>query len=168
MARFWIPPASRQGMRWSRFFQIGSSRRGFRSRFRCVLIHCRERHRRVSPEWQGSGFRRQAGKVCAGHAFSNRRIAMSALTGVTDANGDFAFPAVRPGQYKVLAWESSGLALMLQGAGLEALKPLDAKSATMKLKSGGRETVQLNWVSSEEKEKAFVVREAAGRDVKEI
>jgi protocatechuate 3,4-dioxygenase beta subunit len=85
-------------------------------------------------------------------------IAMSALTGCTDANGDFVFSAVRPGQYKVLAWESYGSALMLQGAGLESLKPLDAKSATVKLESGGRETVQLNWVSAEEKEKAFAIR----------
>lgn len=85
-------------------------------------------------------------------------IAMSVLTGVTDANGDFAFPAVRPGQYKVLAWESSGSALLLQAAGLEALKPLDGKSATVKLKPGRRETVQLNWVSAEDKEKAFAAR----------
>ena len=90
--------------------------------------------------------------------FPTNAIAMSALTGVTDANGDFVFSAVRPGQYKVLAWESPGSALLLQAAGLEALKPLDAKSATVKLKPGGRETVQLNWVSTEEKEKAFVVR----------
>jgi hypothetical protein len=90
--------------------------------------------------------------------FPTDGIAMSALTGVTDASGDFVFPAVRPGQYKVLAWEASGLALVLQGAGLEALKPLDAKSATVRLKPGGRETVQLNWVSAEEKEKAFSAR----------
>jgi hypothetical protein len=90
--------------------------------------------------------------------FPTDGIAMSALTGDTDANGDFAFPAVRPGLYKVLAWEANGSALMLQSTGLEALKPLDAKSATVKLKAGGRETVQLNWVSAEEKDKAFSAR----------
>jgi hypothetical protein len=90
--------------------------------------------------------------------FPTDGIAMSALTGVTDANGAFVFPAVRPGQYKVLAWEASGSALMLQGAGLESLKPLDAKSATVKLKPGGRATVQLNLVSAEEEERAFAVR----------
>ena len=90
--------------------------------------------------------------------FPTDGIAMSALTGVTDANGTFVFPAVRPGQYKVLAWEANGSALMLQSAGMDALKPLDAKSATVKLKPGGRETVQLNRVSAEEKERAFAVR----------
>lgn len=84
--------------------------------------------------------------------------ALSALTGQAGADGDFVFEAVRPGSYKMLAWESSGSALVMQSAGLEALKPLDGKSATVTLGPGAREKTRLTWVSAEEKQRAFSVR----------
>jgi hypothetical protein len=57
-----------------------------------------------------------------------------------------------------LAWEDSSLALRLQSAGLGPLQPLDAKSLVVQLRSGGRETVELHWVSTEEKQRVFAAR----------
>ena len=84
--------------------------------------------------------------------------ALSALTGYSDAHGDFDFAAVRPGQYRALAWEEDGFAPLLQSAGMEALKPLDAWSKVVELKAGGRESIELHWVSSEEKQRVFAAR----------
>ena len=84
--------------------------------------------------------------------------AMSAVTGQAGDGGDFVVEGVRPGTYKILAWESNGSALVIQGAGLEALKPLDGKSVTVTLAPGGREKTRLTWVSVEEKQQAFSAR----------
>jgi hypothetical protein len=84
--------------------------------------------------------------------------AMSALTGQAGAGGDFVFEAVRPGIYKILAWESYGSALVMQSAGVEALKPLDDKSAAVTLEPGGRGQTRLTWISAEEKQQAFSAR----------
>jgi protocatechuate 3,4-dioxygenase beta subunit len=84
--------------------------------------------------------------------------ALSALTGQAGAGGGFAFQAVRPGSYKLLAWESSGSALVMQSAGIAVLKPFDGKSATVTLEPGGREKTRLTPVSAEEKQQPFSAR----------
>jgi protocatechuate 3,4-dioxygenase beta subunit len=84
--------------------------------------------------------------------------AMSALTGQAGAGGDFAFQAVRPGTYKLLAWESGGSALVMQSAGIAWLKQFDGQSATVTLPPGGREKTRLTPISAEEKQQAFSAR----------
>jgi hypothetical protein len=81
--------------------------------------------------------------------------AMSAVNAYSDGDGTFAFPAVRPGPYKAMAWEDNGNALLLQSGGVELLKSLNAGSAAVRLRAGGKQTIQLHWVSAREKERIF-------------
>jgi hypothetical protein len=65
----------------------------------------------------------------------------------TDQYGAFKFKSVRPGEYKVLAWEQ------LEGSAFldpEFVKPFEKKAVTVSVKEGSHETLQLTVVSAED------------------
>ena len=86
------------------------------------------------------------------------RFAATAQTGDADENGNLVFPAVRPGRYRAIAWETVGSARVLQSAGMRPFQTLLAKSEVVTLKRGSRSATQLTMVSAEEKLNALGAR----------
>lgn len=79
--------------------------------------------------------------------YANRRDLVKQTS--SDQNGSFQLRDVAPGQYKLFAWEDSDIVMVTAP---EFRKLFESKAASVNVGTNGKESVQLNLISSEEME----------------
>jgi hypothetical protein len=68
-------------------------------------------------------------------------------TRLADRNGEFRFPGVRPGEYKVYAWESGNSSPL---ANFDSLQKFQAKAKSVKVEAGGSAVVDVPLITADE------------------
>ena len=84
--------------------------------------------------------------------------ALGARNVLADAQGNFSFDEVLPGRYKVLAWETPEDARYLQVQDSDVLAPFAAKTGSVTLVAGERQTVTLTLITAGESRKLVAPR----------
>lgn len=80
-------------------------------------------------------------------ADENRRATNASYkTASTDQNGRFSIKGIRPGEYKIYAWEEIEAGAYQDP---EFMKPHESAGKAVSLKEGGHETIQLSAISFE-------------------
>jgi hypothetical protein len=80
-------------------------------------------------------------------ADENRRSTLTSYkTGSTDQNGRFSIKGIRPGEYKIYAWEEIEAGAYQDP---EFMKPHESAGKAVSIKEGGHETVQLAAIPAE-------------------
>lgn len=74
------------------------------------------------------------------HPFTPAQPMTARRTASTDQNGRFSLEGVRPGEYRVYAWDSY---IPMNDLDAEQLKPFEKFAATVKLKEEAREQLEL-------------------------
>ena len=81
-----------------------------------------------------------------------------ARNALADAQGNFSFDAVAPGQYKVLAWETPEDAPYLRAQDSDVLAPFAAQTSVLTLAAGERQAVTLTLITAGESRKLVAPR----------
>lgn len=84
--------------------------------------------------------------------------AMAAITGIADAAGVFRFESVRPGEYRLAAWDIDARALFLERQSADYLDPVKSKVKVLTLKPGANEAAEVTSISVEEAERVIFGR----------